>query len=212
METDNLLIAVAVVAVAFSLIGTAVTYNYVSDYNNFMTGFATESGVVNVTVSTQTAIEIISAGGVAGQKNVTWGSGAVDTSGGNTYAILSTNGTVTGSSTWSAVTGGFIVRNIGNSNVTMAIHSNPTAATFIGGTGPEFKYNISNSEAGSCVTFPVSTENTYKEFTDSPADICTLFLPNTDKDEVRIDVLLKVPSDSLTGTRNSTVVLTYSAV
>ena len=210
METDNALVFIAVVAVALSIVGTVVTYNSVSEYNHFVTGFATEQGVINVTVASQAIIEIISAGGESGQKNITWGSGTVDTSGGNTYAVLATNGTVTGSSTWSAITGGFVVRNIGNVNVTLDIHASPTAGDFIGGTSPEFQYNISNVETGSCSSFPASTENIYKEFPGSAERVCNIFRSDIANDEVRIDILLKVPSDSFTGTRNSTVILTYS--
>ncbi len=212
MNSDNkLLFYVAIFAVLTSLAGVAITYNSISNTRNFITGFATEEGVVNLTVTTQALIEIYSAGGVAGQKNISWGSGIVDTSGGNTLAILATNGTVQGG-TWDPISEGFLIRNIGNVNVTLGIHASQTANAFIGGSSPQFRYNLSNFEANSCTTFAGGVQNTYVDFQGTSQPACTNFRFNEANDELRLDILLRIPSDSLTGARSSTVVLTYSGV
>jgi hypothetical protein len=214
METDNLLVFVAVLAVVLSVAGTIVTYNSVANRNNFLTGFVVEEGVVNVTIETLANIEIISAGGSVGQKNITWGAGKVNVTGGNTYAILATNGTVYMGEEWGAISEGFVVRNIGNINVTLDIHATPIAAGFIGGTGPEFKYNVTNVETGSCASFPGSVEGLYRDFlaVGDKERICNVFQFGTDNDEIMIDVLLKIPSDSSTGARSSVVTLTYDGI
>jgi hypothetical protein len=213
MEVDNLLVFVAVLAVVLSAVGTVVTYNSLSSYNNFFTGFAVEQGVVNVTVDSLASIEIYSAGGVEGSKNITWGSGRVAPGLGN-YAILATNGTVSGAdpgAEWTPINGGFLIRNIGNSNVTLDVNVTSTASAFIGGTSPLFQYNVSNLEAGSCSDFQIG-ENTYHDFLDSATRVCNVFQFYEASDEIRMDILLKIPSDSHIGERSSTVVLSYSVI
>jgi hypothetical protein len=211
METDNLLVFVAVVAVALSLVGTIVTYNSVSKFNDFITGFSVEQGVVNVTIDSSAIIEIISAGGQEGQKNITWGAGIVNTTGGHTYAVLATNGTVYGGEGWEAVNEGFIVQNIGNVNVTLNISASNAAADFIGGSGPLFQYNLTNNEDDSCLDFEIS-EGTYRDFLSGSERVCNNFGFTAGRDKLQIDILLRIPDDSDRGTRNSTISLAYEQV
>jgi hypothetical protein len=216
MESNNLFVAVAIFAVVFSFAGAFVAYNSFADYNGIFTGFAVEQGVVNVTVSSLASIEIYSAGGELDKKTIDWGSGRVAPGAGN-FAILSTNGTVSGSdpsAKWNGVTGGFLIRNIGNTNVSLEIHATPTAAEFIGGSNPSFQYMFSNLEAGSCASWENGVENTYREFLSSASKekVCNDFQYSESGNEIRLDVMLKIPADSLTGQRSSTVVLTYESI
>lgn len=215
MESNNSLMIVAVFAVALSFIGAFMAYNSFSNYNGMLTGFAIEEeGVVNVTISSLSSIEIYSAGGTPDSKVIDWGTGRVAPGPGN-FAILSTNGTVTGadgSAPWSAVNGGFLVRNIGNTKVSLSIHATPTAADFIGGSSPSFQYNLSNLEASSCSSWETGIENVYTEFGSTPSSVCTSYGFAEDADELTLDILLKIPSDSKTGQRSSVVTLTYDAV
>lgn len=211
MKFDNFLVLVASLAVIFSVAGTYVTYNSLSEYKGFLTGFVVEQGQVNVTVESLASIEIYSAGGTPGSKVINWGTGRVTPGAGN-FAILATNGTVSGAdsgASWTPVNGGFLIRNIGNTNVSLQLHADSVAAGFIGGTSPSFQYNLSNIEAGSCATWSAGVEKVYKEFTSSATPVCTKFRFEEANDELRMDILLRIPSDSLTGTRSSTVVLTY---
>jgi hypothetical protein len=210
MESDNLLVAIAVAVVMFSVVGTFATYNSVSNYKDFVTGFNVETGNVNITIETSAAVIIKSANGVLDSKNLSWGSGTVD--GGESYAILASDGRMINGSDWNVINEGFIVKNIGNTNVTLDIHANPIASQFIGGNSPAFQYNVTNYLEGSCSDFPLDVESVYNEFTDSPTRICNDFSYSATTDELRIDILLKIPLDSLTGTRNSTITLTYDEV
>ena len=211
METDNLLIGVAVVAVALSLVGVFITYSSVSRFNDFITGFAVETGVVNVTIQSQAIVEIISAGGVAGSKNITWGVGSVNTTGLHTYAVLATNGTVYGGLNWSTISEGFVVQNVGNVNVNLSIHADRNATTLIGGDSPLFQYNMSNHEANSCNDFVID-EGVYLNFTTSEVAACNNFTYTTTSNELMLDILLRIPYDSLIGERVSTITLTYEEI
>lgn len=203
METDKLLVWIAVIAVIISIAGVFITYNSVSLIQNVLTGRATDSGTVNLTVQTSALINFTT-------DNINWGSGLVDA--GKTYAVLATNGTVTDGN-WTSVSDPFIVENIGNVNVTIAISFSNDADDFLGGTSPEYKYNITNSEAGACdVGATGFTLGSWVEASTGSTDVCDSFAFADALDEMQIDIYLKVPSDSLTGSRGSVVTLTYDAV
>ncbi len=208
MEQDNLLLLVAIVAVSIAIVGVGITYNSLSVFNNFFTGFVTENGTVVLTIDTRAEINITSANGSVGSKTLNWGSGVFDA--GAPYALLVSNGTVIGGS-WPNITSGFVVQNVGNLNVTLSISSANDASTFLGGTDPSFKYNITNLELDSCA-FETSVENEWINFTTTPASVCTNFQFADTNDSIGIDILLQVPNNGKTGALTNTIVLTYEAI
>ncbi len=214
MKQDNLLLTVAIVAVVVAIAGISVTYNSVSAFNNFFTGFAVENGTVNVTVLTTASINISSANGTAG-KMLDWGNGSFDS--GANYVVLISNDTVI-NGTWANISEGFIVDNVGNVNVTVGIHSTYLASStnFLGestdSTVPEalFQYNITNSEAGSC-NFTTGFEGEWKNFTDSSVQFCDGFDSVEASDTMMINILLGIPSLAETGVLENDIILTYEA-
>ena len=209
MQQDNLLLSVAIAAVIIAIVGVGVTYNSVSTFNNFLTGFATENGTVNVSVESSAEINISSAGGTDGTI-LDWGTGTFDS--GINYATLVSNGTVVGG-TWDTVSEGFIVDNVGNVPVNLSIYSTANGATFLGsnvnGVGL-FQYNITNIEAGSCTDDATYTLGTWESFTTSAVNVCNDF-ENADPDQIRIDILLGIPSGGNLGALTNTMVLSYEA-
>jgi len=208
MEQDNLLLVVAVVAVAVTIIGFGITYNSISAFNNFLTGFAlTENGTVVLTIDTRAEINITSANGTAG-KSLNWGSGTFEA--GAPYALLVSNGSVVGGD-WPNITSGFIIENVGNLNVTLNISSLDDASTFLGGTEPLFQYNITNSKDSSCV-FESGVDGEWKNFTTTSTAVCSNFKFVDTSDEINLDILVKIPNDGKTGTLENTIVLTYEQI
>jgi hypothetical protein len=204
MENNNTLFYFVIALTFLSFVSLLVTYRSSSEFNNLvMTGFATENGTVNVTISTVASINITQANGVIGSKGLNWGSGSVEAD----SAILVSNGTVVGG-TWSPVNSGFLVENIGNVNVTLSVSSDVDAAQFIGGTSPEFKFAVSNNESNSC-TFDAVVENAYNDLSSTPTSVCSVFRKDDNQDEININIWIKIPSDSFTGNRNSQIILTY---
>ncbi len=207
MNQDNLLLIVAVVAVAITIIGLGVTYNSLSVFNNFLTGFATENGTVSVNIQTIASINITSANNAPG-KTLNWGSGTFNA--GASHALLVSNGTVV-NGTWTSIAKGFVVENVGNLNVTLNISAVSAASTFLGGTSPLFQYKFSNNESGSC-TFSAGVENTWKEFTTTSTAACSKFHFVDTSDRINLDILVKIPNNGKTGALTNTVVLTYESV
>ena len=202
METDNLLLAVAIIAVAVSVVGAGVTYNSFVAIDNFMTGFATSSGDINVTIGNYTSINFTTS-------NINFGSGAVS---GDTAATLFTNGTATIGGTWTSPSSGFIIENIGNVNLSIRIVGVDSAATLIGGTGSSYQYLVTNEEADSCVDI---TPTAYADVNISGDGtlICSNFISASGSDEIGIDIKLVIPIDATqTGAVSDTLTATIAAV
>lgn len=210
MKADNLLLIVAIIAVAVSLLGAGLTYNYLTSFRNKLTGFAATTGSINLTVESLAMINFTTA-------TINWGSGRVNT--GNDNATLNTaagaNNVTNGN--WTGNTAGFIVENIGNQNVTFFLKTGKNATTLLGGAsggGPKYQYNATNKDPGSCLNttatgvilgtfYNVNTTGT------AGTKICDRFLFDTSTDELRIDVRLVIPSDSFVGELTDTFTVTF---
>tara|TARA_Y100000310_G_C20529890_1_gene737879 strand:+ start:348 stop:998 length:651 start_codon:yes stop_codon:yes gene_type:complete len=215
MKTNNILIVIAVIAVVVSVLGMGITYNYVIAFQQWITGYATDQGTVNLTVETSALINFTTA-------NVSFASGRVD-DGKNIAWMVSSNGSITDGN-WTAPGNDFVIENIGNVNVTLELKAGKTNATFIGGSaggGPVYYWNITNSEASSCngsATFNMSGDTNPREdifedvnTTGDGEKICDEFNFQDSYDEIKIAVLLGVPSDSTTGDLSDAFTLTFSA-
>ncbi len=210
MKFDTVLLIVAVVAVIVSLVGAGITYNYVTAFRSKLTGFASDTAIVNLTVTQSVAVNFTI-------DKIEWGRGNVNISAGCTYAILETNGTVW-CGNWTSVSDGMYLENIGNVNVTLDLACNETAANFIGGTAPSYQYNVTRNSTSSCVNgtdaadaFPLGA---YQDVnvTGVGTRICSQFNYDTNHDSIRIDLKVQVPSNSKTGTRHSKWTATAASV
>ncbi len=213
MKSDNILLIVAVIAVVISIIGTAITYNYLTSFRNKLTGFATSTGTVNLSVESAASINFTTS-------NINWGSGRVNA--GQNNATLNTAGGANNvtNGNWTGNTAGFVVENIGNVNVTFDLKTGKTAAQLVGGSaggGPQYQYNVTNQEVGSCrnstggTTLKINLGTFYNVNTTDPGTrICDIFPYDSNNDTIRIDVRLVIPSDSLTGTLSDTFTVTFA--
>jgi hypothetical protein len=109
---------------------------------------------------------------------------------------------------------GFILENIGNVNAVLYLKSSKNASSFLGGTNPAYQFNITNNESQSCINttgfflgqyFDVNT-------TLDGTKVCDLFSYHGENDTVRIDIFLRIPSDSRLGFLQDTIVATAHRV
>src|SRR3990167_7531956 len=144
MKSDNLLLTIAVLAVAASLIATSFTYFSLVNLAAQISGYATSTGQANLTVESLASINFT-------KSFVNWGSGRI--SQGSTAASLTTFETnnVSGGNWTLSGAGGLQIENIGNINISLNLTGAKTAVQFIGGTNSVYKWNITNVEAGSCI-------------------------------------------------------------
>ena len=210
MKTDNILLIVAVIAVVISIVGAGITYNYLTAFRNKLTGFATEGGMVNLSVESTIAINFT-------YNMINWSNGSVDT--GKSYALLDTTnqtGAEVTDGSWTGVHTGLVIENIGNKNVTLDLISSKDNETMIGGTDPQFAWWISNNDTDVSCKFGDGGEanNTWYPVNTSGPDgsrICDYFYFESDRDQIEIDFFVRIPDDSITGDTGSTITATFSA-
>lgn len=177
----NFVAFISVVIIFLSLFN--ITYS--------LTGFAINDGAA-VNVSIQEAVVI----------NFTvnyldFGSGSVIL--GNDNATIDTLGNVVGGN-WTPSIGGFVLENLGNTNVSLFLKSEKDALDFLGGTSPGYYYSLVNNEAGSCTNSSLVFGDWYEVNTSlSGTNICKLFLFNQSSNELEINVKLVIPSDATVG-------------
>ena len=219
MDNDNFLLAIAVIAVLVSFVGFSITYNSVSSFQNYLTGFAFENGTINLTVTSVTSINITEVNGSTGSKTLDWGSGRVNNGAGAAH-LYTHNSSVSGGS-WNAAGPGFRVENIGTRNVSINISLDKTADSFYGKSGGDIQYNLTSWNASldpansACETWSGPYNNTYTSFTTTSTKVCDKFLYTSggiQQDQLRIDIHLQVPEDLPDGSKGTVMYLEYVAV
>ena len=194
---SKILIYIIALIVLMLVWGTA---GQISDFFGF-TGKVT--GTVNLTVQTATSYNLT-------VDNINWSYGQVDD--GQAFAILSTtNGTVENGN-WTPVTEGFVVQNDGNVDLNLSISFGKNAGGFIGGTSPEYAYNVTNNESNSCTAASGFTLSDWNEVATGEINICSNFSFDDAVDEIRIDFLLKIPEDSYIDARGDTLTVSVEAM
>src|SRR6056297_1427939 len=130
MKQSNLLMILAVIAVLIAMANAFIVLNKV----NKMTGYATEQGYANLTVSSTININFST-------DTIDWGAGVVDT--GEDNATLDTVGPTVTRGNWST-TGvtPLVLENIGNVNATIDFSAASDASGFLGGTSPAYEWNF----------------------------------------------------------------------
>jgi hypothetical protein len=201
MKQNNILMFVAMVAVTIALFNLIITINKIDDIRT-LTGFATDIGTANLTIQGAAAINFTT-------DIVNWGDGYVNESEGTRATLDTLAGTVTGG-TWTPVSSGLLLENIGNSNVTLNLTSSKNAASFIGGTAPTFQWRVSNNEAGSCTTDPSPVA--YSEVNTSTHLTCPIFQWTNTADVLEIDLNITIPLDASAGVKGTVITATATAI
>lgn len=198
---DNSLLFVSVVIFGLAIASMVSMFGEIGDFADrdfLITGFATANGSVNVTVNESVSLNFTTS-------EVNWGSGAVDSE--TAWATLDTVGGVTNGS-WSAVSSGLVIRNAGNINLTLNLSMGKNAASFIGGTGESYQYNVSNVDEDACEPPVGFSLDSYYDAGDNVL-ICDSFEPN---ESIRVDFKLVIPVDSSQGILSDVATISYEKV
>jgi len=202
MAEDNSVMVVAILAVIASLAAAGISYYSAISVVPKISAYASSSGTANLSVESLAVINFSDA-------NINWGSGKVDI--GKTHAYLDTrSGTVTNGN-WTPDTG-LVLDNIGNVNVSLALKVGKTAAQFLGGTSPAYKWLVRNAdtEPGACVN--VTALDVFTDTTTSDTTFCNPLQFYEGNNTIRIDINLSVPYDSHKGALSDVVTATGTAV
>jgi hypothetical protein len=210
-QKENILLVIAIIAFVVSAFFAFVTYNNLGlERQSLFSGWATASdnATVNLTVIQAVVINFTT-------DNINFGGGRHDVGATNATLVTIPRLNNTGGN-WTNVTSGFILENIGNVNVSLYLLTSKSAATFLGGTNPQYQYNVTpvNHTTGaaissygiSCMNFTTlstwfDVNSTFVSATRGGEGnyICKNFSYIDTNDVLRIDLKLVVPSDSFTG-------------
>lgn len=205
MKSDKVLLTVATIAFVLSLVSAVASLGGVS-----FAGHATSSGDAKLTVSQNLEINFT-------DKSIDWGSGRVDT--GDNAAVLYSNGTIinsTGGNAWTSVNNPLVLENLGNTNASINLSAGSDADAFIGGgsasdaPSPEYKWKVSENEGDSCGTTFAPTS--FSSVNTTGEIVCDPFKYVDSRDELGIDIKVKVPYDAPVESKSDTITATATAV
>jgi hypothetical protein len=201
-ENSKAITIFAIFVFIISLFSIGVFYLSAKTLFTTISGYATSTGEANLTVESAVTINFTTS-------QINWGSGRVNSgqasAGLNTFALNNvTNGNWTLQNA-----GGLRIENLGNVNVTLNLSGSKTAAQLIGGTNPSYKWNITSFESGACRNSTGGNQSlqtdTFFNVNTSSVLFCNYFQYLDDRDVIRIDFNLTIPSDSLTGSLGDTI-------
>ena len=198
IKLDNALMIVAIIAVGFAFVNLMTTIDKFRDIQS-LTGYATDTGVANLTILSTASINFTTF-------QIQWGEGYINTTA--TIANLSTDGLNSGQG-WNNVTDALILENIGNVNVSINLSSDKAAATFIGGNSPTFEWKVSSNETNACKD-PTNI-TAYTTVTTAEQLACTNFGWADTTDKLEIDIAVGIGSGAA-GEKTATITAEATAI
>jgi len=198
---------VAIIIIAINIVFLIFNANSVKAV---LTGKVSQ-GEVNITVGEYIAVNFTS-------WQVNFGTGSVDA--GETNATVCSRANVeccpgceagVCRGNWTSPDQGLIIENEGNINLSIGFSSSvSSAADFLGGTNPQYLWRF-HEEFESCLSWHEGTEIDEWYDVNATRGVCDYFPPIDSGDEVWIDFILTVPSDSLTDARGDQITAIVSA-
>ncbi len=206
MAGNKVLVFVAVLAVAFAALNSYISLQKASEISR-LTGLTGSEGFVNVTVVTSVSVNFT-------KDAVSWGVGSINGGESNaTLVVADGTGTAVTRGNWST-TGitPLAIENIGNVNTTLSLSAAKNATTLFGGSAGHraYRWNVTNSDAGSCN--PTAFSNaTFMDVNTSGYSFCSQFGYLNTQDQLNISISITVPYDGNTGALTDTITVTAAA-
>lgn len=204
-DNSKFVVVLTVILAITSVISFGFFYFSAQNFVQTISGYATSTAEANLTVESDATVTFTTS-------LVSWGSGRVNTGENNaSLNTFETNNVTRGN--WTLQTaGGLRLQNNGNLNLTLNLSGTKTAAQMLGGTFPQYRWNISNVEAYSCRNATGGMDylaiNNFYDVNTTTTLFCSFLRFDNSNDSLRIDFSLIVPSDSLTGALQDTITAT----
>ncbi|MBW2972548.1 hypothetical protein KY359_05930 [Candidatus Woesearchaeota archaeon] len=200
----TIIVGVTLVVLLFS------TVFYYSKFNGEqLTGAAlTDQARARINITTRASINFT-------VNTIDWGSGYVNDTA--SFCQLNSEGENNPSNctNFTTVYEGLRLENDGNRNVEVNVSTNNTAAQFLGGTNPLYQWKFANNETDSCGSKGIGTNcvtnvsalnyQSYTTVSTASVLVCPCFRANNPSDLLNLELMVRVPSDSFTGLRESTI-------
>ena len=223
MSSENNLLILAVAVALVSFVGFLFAGGLQTDLINFAPN---SSGNVTVVITQDLNI-------VFTTNLINWSSGSVAS--GFNNATLGSQGEISGNLSFQNVSQGFVLENIGNINASIDLKTGQNETGFIGGDLLIRKYQyrvitclldtsfcgytvpIINDPDGqsSCIFASGFNQNQYYDVNDTGprgTRVCDKLSFEDDKDQLRVDMRVVIPSNAPIGPRSDTLIATAIAV
>ena len=161
--------------------------------------YAGTTGTVTFSISSTMSLNVPVA-------SIAFGSGSPALSG-TTIASNETN-----TDGWNSNPGGFVVENNGNVGINVTVYANNTAAQFIGGTSPTYKYASSNNETSACTGTLATTWTAMPSSAGTATNVCSTLGFADSADSVKVDIQLFIPADAPVVSSSSSTVTFVAAL
>jgi hypothetical protein len=188
---NTIFAVLAIVLIVLTLVNLSIVFIKNSELRKSLTGFATSTGYVNLTVNTNLNVALSPPWGI------NWSNGSIAS--GKTSANLTTtyNSSSVINGNWST-TGvqGILITNTGNINITLSINGTKNNTDWFGTTSTgakNYTWNVTNFLPGSCA--PVNSLNSWLYVNHTNIVFCNQFSSIAGKNQVWLDVQLTVPYD-----------------
>jgi hypothetical protein len=197
MEYKDLIMILGLLVVVVSVINLSVTIIKITGLNDEMTGYATGTGYVNLTVMQNIAINL-------SRDQINFGSGVINTTDGCQNATMWTRGDADpivecGNFTRTGGPKGIIIQNLGSVNFSLNVSAQRNATEFFGGTDGSYQWNFSNLETDTCNTINNGTGMNLSLFNEVAKNtqytVCKQF-GYIGSNEMYMDVYLRIPSNN----------------
>ena len=193
MKLDNTLLIIWGIAMLFILIFFVYIFG-IFDFNELLTGKATNEGYFNITIQTAININLT-------RDSIAWGSGIVNI--GESNATLYTRGDGAGvvqGGNWSGADAkAFVVVNIGGINCSLKLQTTKNAHEFFNSltnSDEQYMWNVSNKEPGSCSGGATLGQWADVNTTSWGTEFCKQFDNHQTNNELFVDILLTIPYDA----------------
>ncbi|MCX8147591.1 MAG: hypothetical protein N3D84_03940 [Candidatus Woesearchaeota archaeon] len=212
--SNKTVVVLLVLAILISIAGTFYSVSKLKAVSSGITGadILTQEGNVQATITSVTAINFT-------VNSVSFGTGTVAAICNNctmhTPSVIDSTCCVG----FTSPASGLVLENIGNKNASINLNFSNNAASFIGGTNPLFQLNVTEGEEGSCTnsSAPGSAlaetwKNTFADVPTDNSEVCGNMHPDQGFDKLVFDIKVRIPDNSLTGLRNTTVTATATTI
>lgn len=204
--SNRSIIALVVIAL---LVSTFSSYVFYSKFKGEkITGALVEQAQARINITTRASINFT-------VSSVDWGSGYVNDTA--SYCQLNTEGlnNPNNCTNFTTVYEGLRLENDGNRNVQVNVSSNNSASQLLGGTNPLYRWKFANNETDSCGSKGIGTNcvtnvsalnyQSYTTVSTASIEVCPCFRAANTNDLLNLELMIRVPSDSFTGLRESTL-------
>jgi hypothetical protein len=209
MDEDLSNKTLAILVIVALLVSLGSTYVFYSRFKGEkITGKLVEQAIARINITTRASINFTIS-------SVDWGTGYVNDTA--SYCQLNTEGlnNPLNCTNFTTVYEGLRIENDGNRNVELNVSTNNSAAQFLGGTNPIYDWKYANNESDSCGSRGIGTTCTtnvtalqplsYTTVSTSPILVCPCFRAANPSDLLNLELQIRVPSDSFSGLRESTI-------